>query len=125
MILFVEVFSANQIRDSFFDDSMQKIIDNYMPVLRHSVMFVIPRRQNILKSLAQVTITAPAISMTIATLNDVQSILLYDERSELVPLLDIITIRILFLGVISAILWIISVNTLIALRELSARLFSD
>lgn len=119
------VFSVHQIRQAFADDVMRRRAAEYMPALKHALMFMLPKEQRVLSFLAILVIAAPAIAMTVATLNDAYSIISYDYKSPLISMLSTVIIRLVFLTAISVALWGISIVALRAWKDLSAALLQE
>ena len=119
------LFSVNQVRSALGERGMRSVLDEYVPALRHAVMLVLPREQKFLRWLAILLVAAPAIAMTLATINDLVSVLTYDFRSEIFALFNTVLIRLVFLTAISILLWVTSVVCLRAGRELASILYPD
>ena len=112
------VFSVNQLRSAVRDEAHRAGLAEYRSALRHSVVLMVSNEQTVLRLLALLLITAPAIAMTIATLTDLISIRNYDLRQQLSPFLTLLIVRLVFLTAMTAGLWVSSVVCIRAWKEL-------
>jgi hypothetical protein len=103
------VFSVNQLQSALRDESMRSGLLEYLPALRHSMMLALPKEQRLLRGLAVLLITAPAIAMTIATFNDLNSVLFFDFKQPLFALFSTVLMRLVFLTAVAAGLWVSAV----------------
>jgi hypothetical protein len=117
------LFSVNQARSALGDEGMRPILEKYLPALRHAVMLVLPRHRKLLRGLAGLLVAAPAITITLATINDLISVLTYDYKAELVRILGTVLVRLVFLTAVSVCLWVICVVCLRAARDASSTLY--
>ncbi len=116
------VFSINQIKIAFDGMESSKILEKNYPVMRTSMMFVLPKGQTFLRMLAFMVVAAPALTMTVATINDLQSFLFSDQKTALFHMMSLVIIRLMSLSAITVALWLIAIMSIQAWMSLNDRL---
>ncbi|MDJ0613246.1 MAG: hypothetical protein QNJ29_06175 [Rhizobiaceae bacterium] len=120
------VFSINQLNNLIRDDNLYDQIKEYLPALRHSVVFIVPVEQSFLRKLGLGVIAAPAITLTIALFSDFASAA---NNLKAIIALDIwllIIWRLVFLSFLCTCLWGIAIYTNSIWRDLGGRMnFAD
>lgn len=119
------VFSINQIRTAFRDEIIFAEISGYLYALRHSLVFIIPESNNALRIIGSIVVAAPAITISIAWINDIISSVENIHILGNLGMWDVVFVRVIFLTAITACLWSISVYSYISWKTLSSKLFEQ